>query len=45
MNMNITILVLYVLSGIVGIFTSIKATLYNPTDWIVYYYKSTGTKT
>lgn len=42
--MNVAILVLYILSGLVGIVAAILATFYNPTDWIVYYYKTTNAK-
>ena len=44
MHTSITILVLYVISGLIGIVTAMLATFHNPTDWIVYYYKSSDYK-
>jgi hypothetical protein len=41
---NTAVLVLYVLSGLIGIVGAVLATFHNPTDWIVYYYKGTQLK-
>lgn len=41
---NNVLLVLYSISGAIGIIAAILATLHNPTDWIVYYYKGADFK-
>jgi hypothetical protein len=41
---NTAVLVLYSISGVIGVIAAALATLYNPTDWIVYYYKGADPK-
>lgn len=41
---NTSVLILYSISGAIGIVAAVMATFHNPTDWIVYYYKGANFK-